>query len=112
MILPTPAEWLQEQLDRRHWTQNEFARYAGIAQSAVTRFTSGTAGCDIAIRIANALNVSPALTLALLGKTPPPPSMQAVETETLAYLYTALDEAGREQLMLFADYLRTQQTRR
>ena len=112
VLLPTPAEWLKEQLDRRHWSNNEFARHAGIAQSAVTRFIRGECGCDTAISIANALNVSPALTLALLGKTPAPPSMQAVEADSLAYIYATLSPERRRMLFDYAEYLKAQQDRR
>jgi transcriptional regulator with XRE-family HTH domain len=110
--LPTPAAWLEEQLLRRGWSQNEFARRAGIAASAVSRFVHQDCGVQTAVDIANALNTPVAFTLALIGKTPPPATMEHVEAETLGLIYSRLDDDRRRMLIEYARFLDVQNSRR
>lgn len=102
----SPEEWLNEQYEKLHISQNEFARRAGIASSALSNFAAGTCGCQTPIDIANYLGIPATIPLSLVGKVPPPPSSS--EAELISYKYQKLDSGRRQMLMNYADFLRSQ----
>ena len=66
--------WLRRQIDRREWSQADFARRLGLSNSVVSRWFTGTrvpssAYCDL---IADALGVDVDLVLTLAGHRPAP----------------------------------------
>lgn len=109
--LPTPDKWLNEQLEKLHITQNEFARRHNISSSALSNFTSGQCGAQTAVNIANALGVPATYTLALVGKVPPPPAQESANADLISHIYQRLDEQRQAELLSFAEYLRAQSKR-
>lgn len=110
--LPTPRQWLEVELEKRAISQNELARRAGLAHSQVFEFAEGRAGADAAVRIANALGIPATMTLALLGRVPPPARWSDVESDDMAHIYRMLGEEDRRILMEFADFLRQKHLQR
>lgn len=110
--LPTPRAWLDEQLKRLQISQNELARRAGLAQSQVHSFAKGTCGTEAAVKIANALNVPATITLALIGKVPPPAKWSDVDADSIAHVYRQLDDEDRQAVMALAQFLRQRQLNR
>jgi transcriptional regulator with XRE-family HTH domain len=106
--LSSPDVWLAEQLKKLHMSQNEFARAAGVASSALTNFASGNCGAQTAVDIANYLGIPATITLALIGKVPPPAATLRADAELLAHIYTRLDDERRSALMNYAEFLRAQ----
>lgn len=104
--LPSPREWLEEQLERLKISQNELARRAGLSPSQVHEFAEKQSGCDAAIRIANELGVPATVTLALLGRVPPPAKWSDVDSEAIGHIYRLLSDEDRKLLMTFAEFLR------
>lgn len=109
--LPTPREWLDEQLTRLGLSQNELAIRTGLASSAISNFTAGRSGHETAVRLANGLGVPPGVTLALLGLSPAPARWRDVEQETVAHIYGILDDQDRQMLLTFAEWLRERKMR-
>lgn len=104
----TPEEWLNEQYEKLHISQNEFARRAKISSSSLSNFASGNCGYQTPIDIANFLGIPATIPLALVGKVPPPPSWTTAEAELISYIYQKLDDERRKMLMNYAEYLRGQ----
>ncbi|HIP73096.1 MAG TPA: hypothetical protein EYH05_17085 [Anaerolineae bacterium] len=104
--LPSPKEWLDTELEKMGISRNEFGHRYRIATSAIHKFTIGECGAQTAVNIANALNVSPAYTLALIGKAPPPPSMEFADIDKLAHIFGSLDNEARQMLLSYAEFLR------
>lgn len=54
------AEWLQQELNKRKWSHNEFGRRCGVAQAQISRVISGArqAGPDLCVAIAKGLALS------------------------------------------------------
>ncbi len=109
--LPTPRQWLEVELEKRSISQNELARRAGLAHSQVFEFAEGRAGADAAVRIANALGIPATITLALLGRVPPPARWSDVDSEEIAHIYRLLGEEDQRALLEFADFLRQKHLR-
>lgn len=106
----TPEEWLNEQLEKMHISQNEMARRAGISSSSISNFAAGTCGVQVAVDIANFFGVPATVTLALIGKVPPLPQTARTQADLLAFIYTRLDGERQNMLMTYAEYLRAQQS--
>lgn len=108
MKLPTPGDWLNEQLAKMKMSQNEAALKAGISSGTLTKFAAGDVSAKAAVAIANFFNVPTQLTLAMVGLAPAPASLESAEAERLGMIYMALTDENKEKLLTFAEFLRTQ----
>lgn len=106
--LPDPAEWLAEQLAKKHMTQNEAAAAADLSSGTLTKFAKGHVNEKAAVKIANFFNVPAQLTLAMMGLAPPPASMANVEADRLVYIFSLLDAEKKEKLISYAEFLSAQ----
>jgi transcriptional regulator with XRE-family HTH domain len=85
MDTPAFAEWFRKQLDRRGWSQADFARAAGLAHATVSTWYRGVRvpdpeSCD---RIADALHIDVETVLRMAGHLPPEPADDPPEVAEL-----------------------------
>lgn len=72
-IMNNFSRWLQEELNKREWTQADLARKASVSRAAVSDVMSGkrNVGRDLAVAISTALNVPLAEIFRANGILPP-----------------------------------------
>jgi hypothetical protein len=102
----TPSQWLDEQLERRHISQNELARLMGDSHGGnLTRFRNGDAGPKVALGLARQLRVSPLEVLAVAGYIDEMPEKVDREADELSLIFYRLADADRHAIMAFARHL-------
>jgi transcriptional regulator with XRE-family HTH domain len=64
--------WLQDEMDKRRWSESELARQTGILPSVINRWKRGEYGpnANSCVKIANALGVDPQFVMELAGHEP------------------------------------------
>ena len=100
-------DWLMDELQKRNWSIRELASRAGIPHSSISRLNSYNEriGFKTCVAIAGALNVPPISVLERAGLLQRVPQ-DTQETRLLKHIYQDLDEAGRRQLVEYAEVLR------
>ena len=103
----TFSDWIAEELKARDISQRQFAKMAGIAQGHLSNVLTGKRGltADMAIQIANALELPPMVVLTKAGIIPPGPDDDPALEELLAAA-RGLTAEQLKQLLDFARFLR------
>jgi transcriptional regulator with XRE-family HTH domain len=88
----TFQDWLEEEMNRRGWTQAELARRSHISQPTLSRIVTETrqVGPDVALAIAHALGESPVKVYRMAGLLPRPTNARRAKVEELADLLYCL----------------------
>ncbi len=97
------GNWLNDELNKRGWNQNQLAKRAGLASGTISNIISGSKGMgiDTAKAIAKALRVNPKIVLEAAGLLPAEPETDA-GFEEWAYMLSQLPERDREELLQIA----------
>ncbi|MBD3305304.1 helix-turn-helix domain-containing protein [candidate division KSB3 bacterium] len=100
------AEWINQRLFERDWSQSELARRAGLTPAQISRILSGTRGPSMQScrAISRAFGEPPENLFRLAGFLPPKPEEEPKLRDVL-YRITLLDDEGREELEKYLDYL-------
>lgn len=97
-MINTFSTWLLRELNLRGWTQAELARRAGVSRTAISDVISEkhSAGFDLCVAIANAMNLPPETVFRAAGLLPPVAEDTEYQEEVL-YLLSQLppDEQRR-----------------
>jgi len=93
-VTPSPfADWLDEQLQPRKWSDYRLAKEAGVSHSVISKARAGIPPrWDACYKIATALNVLPESVFRAAGLLPPSPTG---DLEELAFYYNQLPPVGR-----------------
>ncbi len=97
------ANWLQQELERRGWSQAELARRSRITPTQISRILSGSRnpGVEVLTGFANALNLPPNTLFKLAGILPPDAD-SPLDIDELVHLYKNLPAEDREELIQLA----------
>ena len=97
MNQPLFAEWLDEQLQPRNWSDYRLAKEAGVSHSVISKARAGVPPrWEACYKIATALNVLPESVFRAAGLLPPSPT---AVLEELAFHYNQLSPAGRHMAL-------------
>ena len=101
--------WLQEETTRRGWSYRELARQAGVSQSNMSRVVTGDmpASADFCIKVATALDITPAYVLTLAGILPdePTPASTGPITSEIMHLVENLPPEKRKQVLEYVRFI-------
>jgi len=102
---------LTKLLEQKGWSQAELARRTGRSRTAISDIISGkrAIGRDLALDIADALNIPPAEMFRLAGLLPANPAADQT-LDRITHLYHALQDPSNKQRALdFLEFLNTQE---
>jgi len=105
--------WLDKELDKHNWSRADLSREAKISQAALSHVYSGKRGVgkDLCDSIARALRLPPDVVYRAAGLLPPV-SKETQEIRELSYLFDALPEQRKSDLLDFARHLVTLTSKR
>lgn len=93
------SEWLQEELDKRGWSQSELSKRAGVARATISNVLSGMRqpGPELCGAIARAFDVPQTVVFQAAGLMDPGPEFDP-EVERLNHLYSQLTPEDQEEI--------------
>ena len=99
MKTKTFAEWLKEETHKRHWTQNELARAAGLSSGLASRIMNGQCpGLQVCKDLARALDLPVVTLLELAGHLPREDDLDP-DLEQLKTIFRKLSPMARKALL-------------
>lgn len=100
--------WLQQEINRRGWSQREFGRQANLSQSVVNGVFLGerNATADFCVKAAQALNVAPEMVLRLAGILPPAAPAESSDDSNLRELVELARNLPPEDRQQILEYVR------
>jgi transcriptional regulator with XRE-family HTH domain len=94
------ANWLNEQIDNRGWSQNEFARRAGVSQAQVSNVIGGyKAGEDFCVGVARAFGLTRREVFARAGIIEPEPDGNDPTNLAMLYEFARLPKEDQAHLL-------------
>jgi transcriptional regulator with XRE-family HTH domain len=102
MEMITIADWIEEELKKRHWSRAELAKRSGVSESQISRFMSGQRGIgEKSIRkIADALNYPPQKIFEMAGLLPKEKGKDSRVAEA-THLFSLLPDEQKESVLIF-----------
>lgn len=94
------SDWLQEELNRRGWSQADLVRASGISKGTVSRLISGTRsiGIDVCQALAQAFHLPPEDVLRIAGLLPDKPEEPPGLGEWIQRYLDATEDQRQEML--------------
>lgn len=98
--------WLNDELNRRGWSNSELHRRSGMANSTISMVLGGQKkpGWDFCAAIARALGEPPEKIFRLAGLLPPLPASDDTLLQELLELAGNLSPQSREELLTYARF--------
>ena len=97
----TFVQWLQGELDKRNWSQNELAHEAGLTSGMISRVLGGQRpGLEVCKAIAVTFDIDLMIVLELAGHIPSRPGREnSVKVRTLLSKLSQLPESDHEEML-------------
>lgn len=107
------ADWLQKELDKKGWSQNELAKRAGISRGAVNHVLNGSRqpGTDLCLGVARALKISPEIVFRK-AELLPPASEEDPLLDRANYLLSQLPPEKQEEMIDYLEMLYDREQRK
>ena len=94
------ANWLNEQIDKRGWSQNELARRAGVSHAQVSNVIGGyKAGEDFCVGVARAFGLTRREVFARAGIIEPEPDTSDPTNISMLYEFARLSREEQAHLL-------------
>lgn len=100
--------WIDDELNKRGWSDSELARRGGISQSTVSMVRNGQRGASQVFcrAIAKAFDEPPERVLRLAGLLPPLPAGEDPSIAELDEMVARMTPEQRLELLRYGEYLR------
>ena len=100
------AQWLQDELNKRDWTQADLATKTGTANGTVSRIMTGSRnpGPDFCISVAKAFVYPPEIVFRAAGLLPPKPENVPLLAEWEHIFRQAANDEERQRLLELARF--------
>ena len=107
------SAWLLDELKKRDWNQSDLAQRSGVSQGAISKVLQGqrNPGLEFCSGVAKAFRVPVEKVLILAGFLPAR-DHEVQEIEELKFLFNALSDESKKDLLIYARFLLSEDEKR
>lgn len=98
------TEWLNNELEKRNWSQSELARKGNLSKGAISHIMNGTrkAGNDVCEAIAEVLGYPPEYIFRKAGLLPPIPE-ETEKSKRLIHMFNIMPDDEQNDLLTYLE---------